>query len=148
MDPKQIAFGAAVVVLATVGGGVAGYQKDKAQVVAASEKAVDIAAAQVASVGDSEVKTCELVRVGTKDGVILQWACGGAVMPQATQQELNKLAGEKGSRIEFTPRDDKGVTVLDARVFEGEKPNTDPIPVMAEAAPAPKQEEPVGEVVP
>ena len=115
------------------------------QVVAASDKPADVAAAQVASVGTEGEKTCELVRVGTQDGVVLQWACGGAVMPQGTQDELNKMAGDKGVAIKFTPRvDEKGVTVLDAKVQEGVLPNTDPIPVAPEAAPV--DPAPVGDV--
>ena len=130
MDPKIIAFGVAVVA-ASVGGSV--IVQEKPQVVAASAKAVDIAAAQVASVSADEIKTCTRERVGTKDGVVLKWACGGGVMPEATQVELDKLATPDAVSITFTPREEDGKTVLDARVQEGVLPNLDPVPDAKEA---------------
>jgi len=131
MDTKTIAFGIAVIA-ASVGGSAVVGGKTTTTIVAASEKPVDVAVAQVASIGATAEKSCELVRVGTQDGVVLQWACGGAVMPQATQDELNKMAGDKATSIKFVPREVDGKTVLDATVTEGEKPNTLPVPEATE----------------
>ena len=127
MDTKTIGIGTVAVIALAVS--ILNGGKNTTTVVAASDKAVDIAAAQVAQTGTTDVKTCTREREGTADGVVLAWFCGGARMDDKTQDELNKMATENAVSITFTPRvDEKGNTVLDAKVQEGVLPSLDPVP--------------------
>ena len=112
-----------------------------------SVQPIDVMAAQVASISNDVVKTCTRERVGTKDGIVLKWSCGGGVMPETTQAELDKLATKDAVSITFTPRDDHGTTVLDAKVQEGVLPNLDPVPVAVAVAeePKPVDNKPIGD---
>jgi hypothetical protein len=135
MDTKTAIFGAVVAAVSIGGAKLITTPTTVTQVVAASDKPADVAAAEVAQQGDSAEKLCELQREGTDKGIVLSWVCNGARMPDKTQAELTKLAGEGATSIRFTPRDDKGVTVLDATVTKGVLPNLDPVPVVGEAKP-------------
>jgi hypothetical protein len=80
-----------------------------------------------------DVRTCELQREGTKDGVVLAWFCDGARVSAKTQAELSKMAGDKGTSIRMVPRLDGDRVVYDSTVTRGTKPDTLPVPVVGEA---------------
>lgn len=126
MDTKTIAFGVAIATI-SIGGSAAvsvitgGDEKPvETQIVAASEQPADVAMAAVAAVAPSgQTKTCAKDWVQVDQGEPrLAWLCDGAYVPGA-QEELDKLA-PNGVKVEYVPRDDNGVTVYDATIYEGE----------------------------
>jgi hypothetical protein len=143
MAPKTIGAGIAVIVAATVGGAVGGQitSKPSTQLTVAvgateTDKAV-VAIAQLKPTVDA--RQCKLAREGTDKGVVLSWFCDGARVGDHEQQELTKMAGDKGVSIAFVPHQDGEKIVYNATVQEGELPNTDPVPVHVDPEPAKKE---------
>jgi hypothetical protein len=127
---KVAALGVAIAVAAVPG--IIAVSKEQPPVQAASGKAVDTMAAHVLQVakGDTPVVCCR-ERVGTADGIVLEFACPGTSLTVGDQAEMSKLAEADTRCIRFPTRPEGNVTVLDHELIAGVLPNLDPVPVEA-----------------
>jgi hypothetical protein len=154
METKTISTIGAVFVAAVVGGVVGVKVTDTKPTpaewsVAEGSTEWTKAVAEIARANGPETTevACAPERVGTKDGVVLQWVCPGmGVLPAKLQAEIDKTCPD-ASAVKLTPTvNGSNVSYKTTCETGGTLPNTDPVPEPPKPVEAPPVvEEPVAE---